>query len=142
MIWNQLPQFLVSGITSGSIYALIALGFGIIHNATGIVNFAQGEFVMLGAMAMISFTGGMGMPIFVAFPLAVLIVMGVGDTPDLPNLNFGHESTSVLGCIEADFCTQIPIIQHQFFFEIYIISCSSSGRGGKRRVSYQKRVVE
>jgi hypothetical protein len=38
MIWNQLPQFLVSGITSGSIYALIALGFGIIHNATGIVN--------------------------------------------------------------------------------------------------------
>ncbi|MDH3803539.1 MAG: branched-chain amino acid ABC transporter permease, partial [Deltaproteobacteria bacterium] len=58
MIWNQLPQFLVSGITSGSIYALIALGFGIIHNATGIVNFAQGEFVMLGAMTMISFTRG------------------------------------------------------------------------------------
>lgn len=78
MIWNQLPQFLVSGITSGSIYALIALGFGIIHNATGIVNFAQGEFVMLGAMTMISFTRGVGMPVFVAFPLAVLIVMGVG----------------------------------------------------------------
>lgn len=78
MIWNQLPQFLVSGITSGSIYALIALGFGIIHNATGIVNFAQGEFVMLGAMTMISFTRGVGMPVFVAFPLAVLVVMGVG----------------------------------------------------------------
>ncbi|MEJ2234837.1 MAG: branched-chain amino acid ABC transporter permease [Syntrophobacterales bacterium] len=78
MIWNQLPQFLVSGITSGSIYALIALGFGIIHNATGIVNFAQGEFVMLGAMSMISLSRGMGMPIFIALPLAVLIVMGVG----------------------------------------------------------------
>jgi len=78
MIWTQLPQFLVSGVTSGSIYALIALGFGIIHNATGIVNFAQGEFVMLGAMAMISFTQVAGLPMFIAFPLAVLIVMGVG----------------------------------------------------------------
>ena len=78
MIWNQLPQFLVSGITSGSIYALIALGFGIIHNATGIVNFAQGEFVMLGAMAMISFTQTLGMPMFASFPLAVMAVMAVG----------------------------------------------------------------
>ena len=78
MIWTQLPQFLVSGITSGSIYALIALGFGIIHNATGVVNFAQGEFVMLGAMTMISCTQGAGLPMFIAFPLAVLIVMGVG----------------------------------------------------------------
>jgi len=78
MIWTQLPQFLVSGVTSGSIYALIALGFGIIHNATGIVNFAQGEFVMLGAMAMISFTKVAGLPMLIAFPLAVLIVMGVG----------------------------------------------------------------
>jgi len=78
MIWTQLPQFLVSGVTSGSIYALIALGFGIIHNATGIVNFAQGEFVMLGAMAMISFTRVVGLPMLIAFPLAVLIVMGVG----------------------------------------------------------------
>jgi len=78
MIWTQLPQFLVSGVTSGSIYALIALGFGIIHNATGIVNFAQGEFVMLGALAMISFTQVAGLPMLIAFPLAVLIVMGVG----------------------------------------------------------------
>jgi branched-chain amino acid transport system permease protein len=78
MIWDQLPQFLVSGITSGSIYALIALGFGIIHNATGIVNFAQGEFVMLGAMSMISFTQVAGLPMAIAFPLAVLVVMAVG----------------------------------------------------------------
>ena len=78
MIWSQLPQFLVSAVTSGSIYALIALGFGIIHNATGIVNFAQGEFVMLGAMSMISLTRFFGIPILFAFPLAVLIVMAVG----------------------------------------------------------------
>jgi branched-chain amino acid transport system permease protein len=78
MIWNQLPQFLVSGITSGSIYALIALGFGIIHNATGIVNFAQGEFVMLGAMTMISLTQAAEFPMVIAFPLAVCVVMCVG----------------------------------------------------------------
>jgi branched-chain amino acid transport system permease protein len=78
MIWSQLPQFLVSGVTSGSIYALIALGFGIIHNATGIVNFAQGEFVMLGAMTMISLTQAVRLPPFVAFPVAVLVVMAVG----------------------------------------------------------------
>jgi branched-chain amino acid transport system permease protein len=78
MIWSQLPQFFVSGLTSGSIYALIALGFGIIHNATGIVNFAQGEFVMLGAMTMISLTQVAGLPLLIAFPLAVLAVMAVG----------------------------------------------------------------
>lgn len=78
MIWKQLPQFLVSGLTSGSIYALIALGFGIIHNATGIVNFAQGEFVMFGAMTMISLTQVAGIPGALAFPLAVLVVMATG----------------------------------------------------------------
>ena len=78
MIWNQLPQFLVSGITSGSIYALIALGFGIIHNATGIVNFAQGEFVMLGAFSMISLSQTAALPMVISFPLAVFIVMVAG----------------------------------------------------------------
>ena len=78
MIWNQLPQFFVSGITSGSIYALIALGFGIIHNATGIVNFAQGEFVMLGAFSMISLSQTAGLSMVIAFPLAVFVVMAVG----------------------------------------------------------------
>jgi branched-chain amino acid transport system permease protein len=47
-------QYLISGLTNGAIYALIALGFGIIFNATHIINFAQGEFVMLGALAAIS----------------------------------------------------------------------------------------
>lgn len=43
-------QFLYSGLTSGSIYGLVALGFNIIYNTTGIINFAQGEFVMIGGM--------------------------------------------------------------------------------------------
>ena len=43
-------QFLFSGLTVGAVYALVALGFTIIYNASDVVNFAQGEFVMLGGM--------------------------------------------------------------------------------------------
>ena len=53
-IFAPLTQYLISGLTSGAIYALIALGFGIIYNTTTIINFAQGEMVMLGAMSAIS----------------------------------------------------------------------------------------
>lgn len=45
-----LPQLLLTGLTIGSIYALVAIGFVIIYNITGILNFAQGEFAMAGAM--------------------------------------------------------------------------------------------
>ncbi len=53
-MFAPLLQYLISGLTSGAIYALIALGFGIIYNTTTIINFAQGEMVMLGAMVAIS----------------------------------------------------------------------------------------
>jgi branched-chain amino acid transport system permease protein len=51
---DQLAQFVVSGITQGSIYALIALGFVTIYAVTGIVNFSQGEFAVFGAFIAIS----------------------------------------------------------------------------------------
>jgi branched-chain amino acid transport system permease protein len=50
MMVSQIIQYFVSGITQGSVYALVALGFTIIYSVTGIINFAQGEFVMLGGM--------------------------------------------------------------------------------------------
>ena len=53
-IFAPLLQYLISGLTNGAIYALIGLGFGIIYNTTTIINFAQGEMVMLGAMSAIS----------------------------------------------------------------------------------------
>jgi branched-chain amino acid transport system permease protein len=53
-IFAPLLQYLISGLTNGAIYALIALGFGIIYNATTIINFAQGEMVMVGALCAIS----------------------------------------------------------------------------------------
>jgi len=53
--FQQLFQYILSGLANGAIYALIGFGFAIIYNATGIINFAQGEFVMLGGMLTFSF---------------------------------------------------------------------------------------
>jgi len=74
---GEILQFIFSGLTSGAIYALIALGFTIIYNATEVINFAQGEFVMLGAMFMATFCAH-GFPLPVAFVLSVLLTALVG----------------------------------------------------------------
>ncbi len=78
MSWSLVPHLLVAGITNGSIYALIALGYCLIQNATGLVNFAQGEFVMLGAMIVIWLHNGLQIPIPIAFPISILLVAAVG----------------------------------------------------------------
>lgn len=70
-------QYLFSGVTVGAIYALAALGFSIIYNASHVINFAQGEFIMIGAMATVSLVG-LGLPLPLAIPLAVLATMLVG----------------------------------------------------------------
>lgn len=75
---GQLTQFIISGLTTGSIYALIALGFCIIHNATGIVNFTQVDFVTLGGLVMYSCLFHLGLPGVIAFALAVTVVTAVG----------------------------------------------------------------
>lgn len=65
-------QFLLSGLVVGSIYGLIGVGFTFIFNVTGIVNFAQGDFAMIGAMSAIMLTG-LGLPLIVAILLAIVI---------------------------------------------------------------------
>jgi len=75
---EQLSQFVFSGLTTGSIYALVALGFCIIHNATGIVNFTQVDFVTLGGMVMYTLLRVAGLPTPISFPLAVAVVTVVG----------------------------------------------------------------
>jgi len=70
-------QFLLSGITVGAIYALVGLGFSIIYNASHVINFAQGEFVMLGGMGTV-FLMAAGLPLIVAMPLAICVVVAVG----------------------------------------------------------------
>jgi len=69
-------QYFLSGITSGSIYAIVAIGFNIIYNTTGIINFAQGEFVMLGAMSAISFSAFMPLPAAIAAAVAATSIIG------------------------------------------------------------------
>lgn len=64
-------QFIFSGLTSGAIYALIALGFSVVNNTMGIVNFVQVDFVSLGGMLMFSALFGAGLPMVPGLLLAV-----------------------------------------------------------------------
>ena len=73
-----LIQTLVSGIGTGFIYGLIGIGFCVIYNASGIVNFAQGMFVMLGGMLTHALLTRAGLPLPLAALCAVLIVSLVG----------------------------------------------------------------
>jgi branched-chain amino acid transport system permease protein len=73
----QFLQFLFSGITVGATYALAALGFTLIYNASNVINFAQGEFIMLGGMLAVLFTQA-GLPLPVALMLAIIVPAIVG----------------------------------------------------------------
>ena len=73
-----LLQTLVSGIGTGCIYGLIGIGFCVIYNASGIVNFAQGMFVMLGGMLTHAFLTRAGLPLPLAALCAIIIVALIG----------------------------------------------------------------
>jgi len=75
---SQFLQYIFTGVAVGAIYGMVALGFNIIYNATGIINLAQGEFVMLGGMIMISLTNGLKIPMGVGFFISVGIVTLIG----------------------------------------------------------------
>jgi branched-chain amino acid transport system permease protein len=77
MMLSQFLQFMFSGVTVGATYALAALGFTLIYNASNVINFAQGEFIMLGGMLTVFFLKT-GLPMPVALVLAVAIPAGVG----------------------------------------------------------------
>ena len=71
-------QFLFSGITVGAIYALVGLGFSIIFNASQVINFAQGEFVMIGGMATVSLVAlGLPMPVAILLAIAAATIVGI-----------------------------------------------------------------
>jgi branched-chain amino acid transport system permease protein len=65
---NLLPLLLANGIVFGAIYGINAVGFSIMYNATNIINFTQGEFVMLGGMLTVVLYSGLGLPL----PLAAI----------------------------------------------------------------------
>ncbi|MBP6854543.1 MAG: branched-chain amino acid ABC transporter permease, partial [Rhodoferax sp.] len=73
-----LAQTLVSGIGIGCVFGLIGIGYCVIYNASGIVNFAQGAFVMLGGMLTHALLTRAGLPLFVAAIISISLVAGLG----------------------------------------------------------------
>ncbi len=69
-------QYLVAGLTYGAIYAVVAIGFNIVYSATGIINFAQGEFVMLGGMTAVQLARFLPLPLAVAGAVAATATVG------------------------------------------------------------------
>jgi len=69
-------QYFFSGLTKGSIYAVVAIGFNLIFNATGVLNFAQGEFVMLGGMLAITLSYYVPLPVAVTGAVAIVALIG------------------------------------------------------------------
>ena len=74
----EIIQLLISGVSQGCVYGLIALGFVLIYKATEMVNFAQGDVMMLGAYVAITFTSIWGWPYYWAVPATLLVMAGVG----------------------------------------------------------------
>lgn len=74
----QLLQFLLAGITAGSVYALVAFGLGLIYRTTSILSIAQGEFSMMGAMVAIFLTATAGLPLPLAFLVALVVTSLAG----------------------------------------------------------------
>ena len=75
---QQIAQYIVTGLTIGAIYAIVAMGFNIIHNATGIVNFAQCEFISLGGMFMYSLVVLFKVKLIISFFMSMAGVALIG----------------------------------------------------------------
>lgn len=96
----EVLQLLVSGLANGCVYGLIALGFVLIYKATEAVNFAQGDFMMLGAFVALGLTNAqyMDLPFIVAAPLAIAIMALLGYLVDYFILRhlFGQSQTAIV----------------------------------------------
>ena len=93
-------QLLISGLANGCVYGLIALGFVLIYKATEAVNFAQGDFMMLGAFVTIGLTNTdhMGLPFWMALPISLTIMGALGYLLDRLVIRrmFGESQTAVV----------------------------------------------
>ena len=78
MNYTELLQYLITGITIGSVYAMVAAGFNIIYNVTEVINFAQGEFVMLGGLVAVFFQVKLGLHPVLTFAATLAVVCLVG----------------------------------------------------------------
>ena len=76
--FQDFVQFIFAGLTTGAIYAMLAMGFGVVHNIMGIVNFTQVDFVSLGGMLLFGALVGANLPMWAAVVAAVVGVMLTG----------------------------------------------------------------
>ncbi len=122
---SDLLQYIFSGITIGAIYAMVGLGFTMIYNSTNIINFAQGEFVMLGGLLGVTFVGAAktaGMPAHLAIPLAFLLAVSlttltgiimekvaIEPTPRLTIFHYGAIAVAVFWLCKSSAGLSIPI---------------------------------
>ena len=70
---EKLGYFLLAGVTNGSVYGLVGLSLSIIYGSSRVINFAQGDFVMLGAMSAVTFVAAAALP----WPLAIVVIVAV-----------------------------------------------------------------
>jgi branched-chain amino acid transport system permease protein len=103
-------QSLVNGIGVGLIYGLVGIGFSVIYNASGIVNFAQGVFVMLGGMITHAFFIRLGLPLVLSAAITVLLVAGIGVSLEMLLVRpMVKRKTPVYGIILATLAWQVMV---------------------------------
>lgn len=71
---EKLSYLMLAGVTNGSVYGLIGLSLSILYGASRVINFAQGDFAMIGAMSAVSFVAAAALP----WPVAIPAIVGVG----------------------------------------------------------------
>ncbi len=71
-------QLSVAGLVIGSVYAMIALGFVLIYKSSSVINFAQGELLLIGAFLCLWLTVDMGIPFLMSFAITLVLALGLG----------------------------------------------------------------
>jgi branched-chain amino acid transport system permease protein len=78
MDWTLLAELAVNGALTGLMYSLVAIGVVLIYKSSSVPNLAQGAMTMLGAYVVLAFTNQLGAPMWLAIPLAMVTMFGVG----------------------------------------------------------------
>jgi branched-chain amino acid transport system permease protein len=90
-------NLILAGLTQGALYALVAMGFNMTYLTTGVLNFAQGEFLMLGAMIGVFFAGSLGWPLVPALIVTLAIIAVIGAVEEViavrPALRLSNSAT-------------------------------------------------
>ncbi len=75
---DKFLQLTLTGLTSGAVYALVALGFVLIYKSSDVINFAQGEFLLIGAYMAYFFLGQMGVHWSLGIILTIIVAAAIG----------------------------------------------------------------